>query len=273
MIEIKKKSHEVHIGNIPLGAGNRWALIAGPCAIEGEEMAMRTAETIAEIAASLDIPFIFKGSYDKANRLSGESPRGIGIEHGLDILAKVRSDVGVPTLTDIHDAPSADVAAGSVDCLQIPAFLCRQTDIVAAAARTGLPLNIKKGQFLAPEDMAVISQKAVDAGAKGVTITERGTSFGYHNLVVDFRGIPIMAHAGWPIVMDISHCLQRPGGDGITTGGDREFTPHMALAAIALKIDAIYMEIHPDPENAISDKKTQWPLARARELLELMKNG
>ena len=273
MIELRKTSREVRVGNIPVGAGNRWVLIAGPCAIEGEEMALRTAETIAELAAYLDIPYIFKGSYDKANRLSGKSPRGIGIERGLEILARIRSDFGVPTLTDVHDADSAAIVAKSVDCLQIPAFLCRQTDLVVAAAETGLPINIKKGQFLAPEDMAVIAEKARSAGAVGIMLTERGASFGYHNLVVDFRGIPIMSRTGWPIVMDISHSLQRPASGGQTTGGDREFAPHMALAALALGVDAIFVEIHPDPENAISDRKTQWPLDRARELLELLKNG
>ncbi|HHS50508.1 MAG TPA: 3-deoxy-8-phosphooctulonate synthase [candidate division Zixibacteria bacterium] len=269
MIELRKPSGEVRVGDVFIGGGRKWVLIAGPCAIEAEEMALNTAHILAEIADKLDIPFIFKASYDKANRLSGDSQRGVGRDVGLEILAKVRDEVGVPVLTDIHSPEEAQPVSQCVDCIQIPAFLCRQTDIVEAASATGLPINIKKGQFLAPEDMAVIARKAKGDG--GVIITERGTSFGYHNLVVDFRGIPIMAESGLPIVMDVTHSLQRPGGEGSSSGGDGRFAPTIATAALAVGVDGLFIEIHPDPENAISDRKTQWPLSRAQELLEFLK--
>ncbi len=271
MIELRTTSREVFIGNISVGGGGPWALIAGPCAIEDEGQALRTAEEIALICARLNIPFIYKSSYDKANRLSAASARGVGLERGLDILGHIRSEVGVPVLTDIHSPEEVPAVAEVVDCLQIPAFLCRQTDLTIAAAKTGLPVNIKKGQFLAPEDMIPIAQKVSSVGTGGVLLTERGSSFGYHNLVVDFRGIPIMSRSGWPVVMDVTHSLQRPGGEGNSSGGDREFAPHIASAALALGVDALFIEIHPDPESAISDKKTQWPLSRALELLEFLK--
>jgi len=272
MIELRKKSSVVHVANVPVGGGKPWVLIAGPCAIESESMALQTAERLAEIAAILNIPYIFKGSYDKANRLSIESERGIGFKAGMDILSKIREEIGVPVLTDVHDPISAKKASRHVDCLQIPAFLCRQTDLVVAAAATEKPINIKKGQFLAPDDMIHIANKATESGASGIMLTERGTSFGYNNLVVDFRSIPIMAKSGWSVVMDISHSQQRPGSQGGSSGGSREFIPHFALAALSLGVDAIYMEVHPDPENAISDRMTQWPLKKTPDLLKFLKD-
>ncbi|MCK5832845.1 3-deoxy-8-phosphooctulonate synthase [bacterium] len=272
-MKLKTPSREIRIGDIKVGGDNTWALIAGPCAIESEEVALQTADYLAKICSDLDIPYIFKASYDKANRLSGKSPRGIGIQRGLEILDKVGSKIGVPVLTDVHSSDEVSRVAEVVDCLQIPAFLCRQTDLLICAAETGLPVNIKKGQFLAPEDMKPITDKVLSIGSGGLLITERGTSFGYHNLVVDFRGIPIMSRYGWPIVMDVTHSLQRPGGEGGSSGGDREFAPHLAVCALSLEVDALFIEIHPDPDKAISDKKTQWPLSQAKELLEFLKNG
>ncbi len=270
MIELRKKSRQMKIGEVTIGGGAHWALIAGPCAIENREMALRVAETLSEITSRLGIPYIFKGSFDKANRMSIDTGRGVGMAGGLDILARIKESVGVPVITDIHEPGQAEIVARTVDCIQIPAFLCRQTDLVVAAAKTGIPLNIKKGQFLAPGDMRHIVGKAKNSGGGEILLTERGTSFGYHNLVVDFRGIPIMAETGCPIVMDVSHSQQRPGaGDG-STGGSREFIPHFAAAALTLGVDAIFLEVHPEPERAISDKKTQWPLDEAEELLKFL---
>jgi len=272
MFELRKKSSIVEVGGVRLGGNEHWVLIAGPCAIENRDMALETAGKISELASKYGIPYIFKGSYDKANRLSVNSKRGIGIEEGLEILGEIKDDLHIPTLTDIHDTYSPKKAVKYVDCLQIPAFLCRQTDIVAAAARTGLPLNIKKGQFLAPQDMLHIAEKARESGASGIMLTERGTTFGYRDLVVDMRSIPLMAESGCPIVADVSHCQQKPGNTNGSTGGDRRFIPHIALAALALEVDAIYIEVHPDPKNAISDKDTQYPLDEFGDFLELLVN-
>ncbi|RKZ29800.1 3-deoxy-8-phosphooctulonate synthase [bacterium] len=270
MIELRKTANDVRIGNVVVGGDNPRALIAGPCAIENRESANRVAEKLAEATQKRGIPFIFKGSFDKANRLSIDSSRGIGIDRGLEILAGIREKIGVPVLTDIHNITQVSKVAEYVDCLQIPAFLCRQTDLVIAAAKSGKPVNIKKGQFLAPEDMAFIADKAEKSNAAGILLTERGTSFGYNNLVVDFRSVPIMAETGYPIVMDVSHCQQKPGSESGFTGGSREFIPHIAIATLALGVDAIYIEVHPDPENAISDRKTQWPLVEIEEFLSFI---
>ncbi len=271
MLELRKKSEEVHIGNIVVGGEQPWVLIAGPCALENENMALQTAETLAQLTDKLGIPYIFKGSYDKANRLSIESERGVGFEQGMHILSKIREQFGVPILTDVHDIADAEAAACYVDCLQIPAFLCRQTDLVVAAARSGKPINIKKGQFLAPEDMIHIAEKAKASRAVGIMLTERGACFGYQNLVLDFRSIPIMATTGCPIVVDVSHSQQKPGAGKGYSGGSREFIPHTAVAGLALGADAIYIEAHPEPEKAISDRETQWPLNEIEQLLEFLK--
>ncbi len=272
MFELRRKAREVSVADVGIGGDGRWALIAGPCAIENDRMAFETAEWLKKITDELEIPFVFKASFDKANRMSIDSPRGVGFERGLRILGDIRGQLGVPVLTDVHDVSQVDAVAAVVDCIQIPAFLCRQTDLVVSAAKTGLPVNIKKGQFLAPEDMEHISKKAADSGKGGVILTERGMSFGYRNLVVDFRSIDIMSRPGWPIVMDVSHSQQKPGSSEGTTGGSRHFIPHFGVAALSLGADGIYMEVHPNPAEAISDVTTQWPLDRIRPLLEYLKN-
>lgn len=270
MLEIRKKSSPVQIGNVVVGGDAHWALIAGPCAIENRDMAFEVAQRIAELSEKFRIPYIFKGSYDKANRLSLKSKRGVGVVEGLEILGEIRESLRIPTLTDIHDTFSPRKAAMFVDCLQIPAFLCRQTDIVVSAAEAGLPLNIKKGQFVSPSDMTYIAEKARESGAQGVMLTERGTSFGYRDLIVDIRSIPIMAETGCPVVVDVSHCQQKPGSENGATGGDRRFIPHIASAALALEADAIYIEVHPDPDNAISDRNTQYPLDEFEPFLKFL---
>jgi len=270
--ELREKSREVRIGETAIGGDRPWALIAGPCAIESEDMAFEVAEKLRDITAELDIPYIFKGSFDKANRMSLDSDRGIGIDGGLRVLSSIRERFGIPVLTDIHEPAQAAHVAKVVDCLQIPAFLCRQTDLTVAAAKTGLPVNIKMGQFVSPEDMAHIAQKAERSGDGGIMLTERGTTFGYRNLIVDFRGIDILSRTGWPVIMDVSHSQQQPGSSGGSTGGSRHFIPHFAIAALALGADAIFIEVHPDPKNAISDKKTQWPLSEIAALLIDLKN-
>jgi len=270
MITLRKPSKIVRIGDIPIGGKKHWALIAGPCAIESMEIARHVAKEMTQITNKLGIPYIFKGSYDKANRMSIHSERGVGIQEGLKILSEIKKEFKIPVLTDIHETYQAEIVSKHVDCIQIPAFLCRQTDLLQAAVKTGLPVNIKKGQFMAPEDMSNIAEKASSLGANGILLTERGVSFGYHNLVVDFRSIPIMAKTGLPIVMDASHCQQKPGGEGDSTGGSREFIPHITTAALALDIDALYLEVHPEPSKAISDRKTQWPLDQIAELLEFL---
>ena len=270
MIELRRKSEVVHIGEVAVGGDNPTALIAGPCAIESEEMALRTAEKIAQIASERNIQFIFKGSYDKANRLSLDSPRGVGFERGMEILARIRRKLDIAVISDVHTPTGARAAGEYLDALQIPAFLCRQTDLITEAAKTGLPVNIKKGQFMSPGDMRFAAEKASAAGSGGILLTERGSSFGYGNLVVDFRSIPIMAESGRPVVMDISHSQQRPGGEGGSSGGDRSFIPHLGVAAMALGVDALYIEVHPDPKNAISDRKTQWPLDGFAELIDFL---
>ncbi|AVY93270.1 MULTISPECIES: 3-deoxy-8-phosphooctulonate synthase [Microvirgula] len=248
-------------------------LIAGPCVIEGEQFAIDTAGQIKEIADSLGIPFIYKSSYDKANRSSDQSFRGYGIDEGLRILEKVRKQVGVPILTDVHTEAEAPIAASVVDVLQTPAFLCRQTDFIRAVAATGKPVNIKKGQFLAPGDMLNVVAKARhaarEAGHDGdtVMVCERGASFGYNNLVSDMRGLAIMRNTGCPVVYDATHSVQLPGGQGTSSGGQREFVPVLARAAVAAGISGLFMETHPEPSRAMSDGPNAWPLPRLYELL------
>ena len=246
-------------------------LIAGPCVIESRQMAMDTAGALKEITAALRIPFIYKSSYDKANRSSGTSFRGPGAEKGLAILADVKREIGVPVLTDIHDIPEiADVAA-VVDVLQTPAFLCRQTDFIRAAASAGRPVNIKKGQFLSPWEMKNVVDKARAAsGVDNILVCERGASFGYNMLVSDMRSLAVMRDTGCPVVFDATHSVQQPGGMGDRSGGQREFVPVLARAAVAAGVAGVFMETHPDPERALSDGPNAWPLACMRELLETL---
>jgi 2-dehydro-3-deoxyphosphooctonate aldolase (KDO 8-P synthase) len=257
----------VDIGGEPVG-GEKLALIAGPCAVESEEVVFKAAETVADIRDKFKLPVIFKSSYMKANRLSGKSFSTIGIDKALSLLQDVKNQFELPILTDIHTSQEIELAAGIADCLQIPAFLCRQTELVINAARTGLPVNIKKGQFLAPEDMKPISDKVVSTGNNKVLLTERGTSFGYRDLVVDFRGIVIMKEFGFPVVFDCTHSVQKPGASGGSSGGDPRFIAPLARAAVAVGVDALFIETHPDPANALSDKQCQIPTDRLAELVE-----
>ena len=245
-------------------------LIAGPCVIESEALALETAGTLKEITSRLGIPFIYKSSYDKANRSSSQSYRGPGIEEGLRILQLVREQVGVPVLTDVHeDTPLAEVA-DVVDVLQTPAFLCRQTNFIQNVARQGKPVNIKKGQFLAPWDMGNVVAKARETGNDAIMVCERGVSFGYNTLVSDMRGLAIMRETGCPVVYDATHSVQQPGGRGTTSGGQREFVPVLARAAVAAGIAGLFMETHPNPEQALSDGPNSWPLFQLEALLEVL---
>ncbi len=257
----------VEIGDFTVGKGNSLALIAGPCVIESEEIALRTCRQIKRTCLKLGIPFIFKSSYSKANRLNVDSYAGPGLEEGLRILGKIKREFGVPVLTDIHSPQEAKPVSEVADVLQIPAFLCRQTDLVLAAAKTGKPLNIKKGQFMAPEDMLPIAKKAESAGNGNVLLTERGSFFGYHNLVVDFRSLKIMHELGYPVVFDATHSLQLPGSRGTCSGGRPEFIFPMARAAVACGCDALFLETHPDVEKALCDKDSMLPLDRLEDLL------
>ena len=246
-------------------------LIAGPCVVESLQLQIDVAGQLKAICAELGMPFIFKSSYDKANRTSGSSFRGPGMEEGLAVLAEVKRQVGVPVLTDVHTEAEVPIAAAVVDVLQTPAFLCRQTDFIAAVARAGKPVNIKKGQFLAPEDMQQVVAKARAAsGTDNVLVCERGASFGYHNLVSDMRSLAIMRNTGCPVVFDATHSVQLPGGQGTTSGGQREFVPVLARAAVAAGVAGVFMETHPRPEAALSDGPNAWPLARMRALLETL---
>jgi len=254
-------------GGVEIGAG-KLCLIGGPCVIESREHSLRIAERAAAVARDLDVPFIFKSSFDKANRTSIESFRGPGLDEGLEVLAAVRDAVGVPVLTDIHAVQQVDAVAAAVDIIQIPAFLCRQTDLLVAAAESGRPVNVKKGQFLAPSDMRHVVGKLEVAGATGILLTERGTSFGYNNLVVDFKGLVRLADYGYPVVFDVTHSLQLPGaGEGVTAG-ERRFTAPLARAAVAAGADVLFIEVHDDPAKARCDGSTQLPLERLRPLLE-----
>ena len=246
-------------------------LIAGPCVIESRQLALDTAGTLKEISDQLQIPFIYKSSYDKANRSSHTSFRGLGMEQGLAILETVQQEIGVPVLTDVHDVGEVELVASVADVLQTPAFLCRQTEFIRAVAASGKPMNIKKGQFLAPWEMKNVVAKAIEAGAQGrVLVCERGASFGYNNLVSDMRAVVIMRDTGCPVVFDATHSVQLPGGQGTSSGGQREFVPVLARAAVAAGISGLFMETHPDPDRAPSDGPNQWPLARMRELLETL---
>ncbi len=245
-------------------------LIAGPCVIESEQLALETAGQLKQISAELGIPFIYKSSFDKANRSAGSSFRGPGLQEGLRILQKVRQQIDVPVLTDVHEDTPLSEVADVVDVLQTPAFLCRQTNFIRNVALQGKPVNIKKGQFLAPWDMQHVVNKAKSEGNEQIMVCERGVSFGYNNLVSDMRSLAVMRETGCPVVFDATHSVQLPGGQGTSSGGQREFVPVLARAAVAVGISGLFMETHPEPEKALSDGPNSWPLDRIRELLETL---
>jgi len=253
MSEAGSSSNRVQIGDVAFGGGAPFGLIAGPCVIESRDHCLRHAEAIAGICRKASVGLVFKSSFDKANRTSGQSFRGPGIDDGLAILGEVRREIGVPVLTDVHDAGQCATAAEIVDCLQIPAFLCRQTDLLLAAAATNRAVNVKKGQFLAPEDVGNVLAKITDAGNPNAMITERGTSFGYRTLVVDFAGFSTIRAFLQPLLFDATHSVQRPGGEGKSTGGDRTKVPQLARAAVACGVDGLFAEVHEDPDHAPSD--------------------
>jgi len=253
-----------------VGLDQPFFLIAGTCVIEGEQHALDVAGQLQEITSALGIPFIYKSSFDKANRSSHDSPRGPGLEEGLRILQKVKDDLGLPVLTDVHEDTPLDEVAAVVDVLQTPAFLCRQTNFIQNVARTGKPVNIKKGQFMAPWDMNNVVEKARAVGNDQIMVCERGVSFGYNTLVSDMRGLAVMRSTGCPVVFDATHSVQQPGGLGSKSGGQREHVPVLARAAVAAGISGLFMESHPDPENALSDGPNSWPLDRIKDLLTVL---
>jgi len=259
-------THEVRVGSIAIGGGHPLVLIGGPCAIENEKHALMTAERLAAIASDQRVPFIYKSSYDKANRSSIGGYRGPGLKEGLRILRRVREVVGVPVLSDVHQVEEVGPAAEVLDVLQIPAFLCRQTDLIVAAAHTGKPVNVKKGQFVAPGDMKNVVDKVLSTGHRGVLLTERGTSFGYHNLVVDMRGLLQMRAIGFPVVFDATHSVQLPGAGGDRSGGERQYVPALARAAVAVGVDALFMEMHEDPDRTLDDGR---PLSDGPNMLRI----
>mgnify|MGYP006158706081 FL=1 len=261
-------NHKVKCANFEIANNKPFTLIAGPCQLENEAHAMKISTELKSITAELGINLIYKTSFDKANRTSLKGKRGMGLESSLPIFDKIRKEVGIPILTDIHTAEQCAMVADHVDVLQIPAFLCRQTDLLIAAAKTGKIINVKKGQFLAPWDMANVVKKIDESGNKNILITERGASFGYNTLVSDMRALPIMAKFGFPIVFDATHSVQQPGGMGEKSGGQREFVPYLARAAIAVGVGAIFMETHEDPDNAPSDGPNMVPLNEIKSLLK-----
>lgn len=261
---------EVRVGTVRVG-GKPFVFIGGPCVIEGRDITLRTAETLKKIADSLDIPFIFKSSYDKANRTSIQSYRGLGIDEGLKVLQEVRDRLDVPVLTDVHSVREASLVAQAVDVLQVPAFLCRQTDLLVACGATGKTVNVKKGQFLAPDDMRHVIEKIESTGNTSIMITERGSSFGYHNLVTDFRSLPLLADLGYPVVFDATHSVQLPGGLGGASGGERRFIFPLARAAVAVGIDGVFMEVHEAPDRALCDGPNSLPLNSLAGVLETLK--
>jgi 2-dehydro-3-deoxyphosphooctonate aldolase (KDO 8-P synthase) len=261
----------VTIGRVVIQEKGPFFLIAGPCVVENEEMTLSVADFLRETEEGLGVPVIFKASYDKANRTSVESYRGPGIDRGLEILRKVREKVGLPLLSDVHSVGEIEKASTVLDMIQIPAFLCRQTDLLLAAGRTGLAVNIKKGQFLAPWDIQGAAAKVLSTGNHRVLLTERGTSFGYNNLIVDIRSIAVMKSFGFPVVFDATHSVQLPGGLGSSSGGQREFVEHLARAAVAAGADGLFLEVHPDPDSALCDGPNSLPLDQVRPLLTLLK--
>jgi 2-dehydro-3-deoxyphosphooctonate aldolase (KDO 8-P synthase) len=260
----------VHIGALTIGNNLAFTLIAGPCQIESEAHTMEVAAALKEISNNLGIGIVYKSSYDKANRTSAGAQRGIGMAKGLEILARVRETFAMPVLTDVHDASHCAPAAEAVDVLQIPAFLCRQTDLLLAAGNTGRAINVKKGQFLAPWDMKNVAAKITSTGNENILLTERGVSFGYNTLVSDFRALPIMAETGYPVVFDATHSVQQPGGQGTSSGGERRFAPILARAALAVGCAAVFIECHPDPDHAPSDGPNMIPLKDMQALIKTL---
>lgn len=257
----------VTVGDIRIGGMEPFALITGPCQLESLDHARMMASRIADACAPTGTRFIFKASYDKANRSSISTERGLGLEAGLDILARIREEFGCPILTDVHDAGQCAPAGQVCDVIQIPAFLCRQTDLLLAAGETGRAINIKKGQFLAPWDMAHVAEKVASTGNTNIMLCDRGTSFGYNTLVSDFRGLPTMARTGYPVVFDATHSVQQPGGQGATSGGQREFAPVLARAAVAVGVSALFIETHEDPDRAPSDGPNMIPVDKMKTLI------
>ena len=261
-------TREIAVGSLKLGGANGLFLIAGPCVIESEAHARSMAERIAAVCAELKLPYIFKSSYDKANRTSINSYRGPGVAEGLKILRRIKDDLRLPILTDVHEPAQVAAAAEVADVLQIPAFLCRQTDLLVAAGKSGRVVNIKKGQFLSPAEMKTAVEKVASTGNQKILLTERGTSFGYNNLVVDMRSFPIMRGFGYPVVFDATHSLQLPGGEGKQSGGQPEFIEPLSRAAVAAGVDGLFLEVHDNPPAALSDASNQFPLAQLKPLLE-----
>ena len=262
------KNHKVKCSSFEIANNKPFTLIAGPCQLESEEHALKISTELKKITNELGINFIYKTSFDKANRTSLKGKRGLGLEKSLPIFDKIRKDVEVPVLTDIHTVEQCSIVASHIDVLQIPAFLCRQTDLLIAAAKTGKIINVKKGQFLAPWDMGNVIKKIEESGNKNILVTERGASFGYNTLVSDMRALPIMSEYGFPIVFDATHSVQQPGGMGERSGGQREFVPHLARAAIAVGVGAVFIETHEDPDNAPSDGPNMVPLNEIKALLK-----
>lgn len=254
-----------------VGPDQPFFLIAGPCVVESEQLAIDTAAVLKEITERLSIPFIYKSSFDKANRSSSASFRGLGVEEGLRILAEVKRQVDVPVLTDVHEDTNIEEVASVVDVLQTPAFLCRQTNFIRRVTAPGVPVNIKKGQFLSPWDMQNVVDKATESGNRNIMVCERGASFGYNNLVSDMRSLAVMRETGCPVVFDATHSVQLPGGQGATSGGQREFVPVLARAAVAVGVSGLFMETHPRPEEALSDGPNAWPMGQIEELLTTLK--
>ena len=262
------KMSAVRLKNFEIG-GDKLTLLAGPCAIESKEILFETAEALKKITSELDINYVFKASYDKANRSSLESYRGLGMEKGLELLAEVKKEFDLPIVTDIHNPQEAPFAAEVADIIQIPAFLCRQTDLLVAAAKTGKIVNIKKGQFLAPQQMKPLVKKVTQSGNDKVLLTDRGVTFGYNNLVVDMRAVPIMKETGYPVVFDATHSVQLPGGEGTSSGGERQYAPTLAKAAIAAGADALFLEVHPNPDGALCDGKNMLNFRQTKDVLSI----
>ncbi|MBI4778365.1 3-deoxy-8-phosphooctulonate synthase [Candidatus Desantisbacteria bacterium] len=268
---MREKTKEIKIGQITIGGNNPMFLIAGPCVIESEDMCFETAKRLLGITNSLSIPFVFKASYDKANRMSVASYRGPGIKEGLRILSRLKKELNIHLLTDVHSVDEVDAAAEVVDIIQIPALLCRQTDLILKAASTSRVINLKKGQFMAPWDMINLIEKVVATGNENLILTERGTTFGYNNLVVDFRSIPTMQSTGYPVILDATHSVQLPGGAGNCSSGQAEFVPYIAKAGAACGCNGLFMEVHPCPEKALCDGANSFRLSELAELLKIIK--
>ncbi|MGB9715387.1 MAG: 3-deoxy-8-phosphooctulonate synthase [Thermodesulfovibrionales bacterium] len=264
-------TREISIADTKIGGNNNLYIIAGPCVIESEDITFFTAQKMKEICEQVGLPLLFKSSYDKANRTSLSSFRGPGLEKGLQILSDVRSRFGIPIISDIHSVNEVKPASEVLDALQIPAFLCRQTDLIISSSNTGKPVNIKKGQFIAPWDVKNIIDKFISTGNRNLLITERGTSFGYNNLVVDFRGLSIIRSFGYPVVFDVTHSLQLPGGLGSSSGGQREFAEPLSRAAVAVGVDGIFMEVHPEPDKALCDGPNMIPINKVASILNMLK--